>query len=207
VSDLPLTDLVAWWRGLPPRAGGCRVLAVEGRSGSGKTTLAADLAALAPDAATAAVEEVYPGWDGLAAAVPLVVGQLLGPLAAGRPAGLRRWDWSAGAPGAWRPVGPAPLLLLEGIGSGARECVPYLSGLIWVEAPAAIRRERALARDGDTYAPHWERWAAQEAAHLRSDDPRPRADVVVDGTRTAPGTGVVRVLTDRRDREAGARHT
>ncbi len=50
---------------------------------------------------------------------------------------------------------------------------------VWVETPDAVRRERALARDGDTYAPHWERWAAQERAVYAADPPAARADLVL----------------------------
>ena len=42
-----------------------------------------------------------------------------------------------------------------------------------------VRRARALSRDGETYAPHWERWAAQEDAVYRSSRPRDRADLVL----------------------------
>jgi hypothetical protein len=28
-----------------------------------------------------------------------------------------------------------------------------------------------LARDGDAYRPHWDRWARQEARHISRDDP------------------------------------
>lgn len=199
MPELRLADLATWWRDRPPRAGACRVLAVEGRSGSGKTTLAADLADLLPDAAQVAMDELYPGWDGLAAAVPLVVEHVLRPLATGRPAAVPRWDWTAGGPGRPRPVAPAPLLLVEGIGCGAREIAPYLSGLVWVEAPADLRKARALSRDGAAYAPHWERWAAQEEAYLHAERPGERADLVVDGVRAIPGAPDVPLLADRRD--------
>jgi cytidylate kinase len=42
--------------------------------------------------------------------------------------------------------------------------VAFAAVRVWLEAPATVRKERALARDGDTYAPHWDRWAAQEDA-------------------------------------------
>lgn len=32
---------------------------------------------------------------------------------------------------------------------------------ILTTAPDEVRRERAMARDGDTFRPHWERWAEQ----------------------------------------------
>jgi energy-coupling factor transporter ATP-binding protein EcfA2 len=179
VSVGTVGELVGWWRHLPPREGSCRVLAVEGRSGAGKTTLAAALVAAAPDAAGVAMDELYPGWDGLEAGIGLLVEQVLAPLAAGRPAWVPRWDWAAGRPAGGRPLAAAGLVLVEGVGSGAAACAPYLSGLVWVEADDATRRRRALERDGAAYAPHWGRWAAQEEAYLRRDRPRERADRVV----------------------------
>ena len=50
--------------------------------------------------------------------------------------------------------------------------------LVWLEAPEGLRRERALSRDGQTFAPHWERWAAQEAEVLCGV--AERADLVLD---------------------------
>ena len=35
---------------------------------------------------------------------------------------------------------------------------------VWIELPAEERRRRALARDGETFRPYWERWASQEDA-------------------------------------------
>jgi para-aminobenzoate synthetase len=186
---LPSPDVVAelagWWTRLEPRTGRTAVLAIDGRSGAGKTDLATAVTALVPGAATVALEEIYPGWDGLAAGVDLLVTRVLAPLAAGRAAAVPQWDWAAGRPAPARPLPPdPPLLLVEGVGAGARACAPYLSALVWVEAPAQLRRERALARDGALYAPHWERWARQEEVYLGADRPQDRADVVV-----APASG------------------
>jgi uridine kinase len=174
-------ELARWWTSLPPRAGGTTVLALEGRSGSGKTVLAAALARQVPTAQVVAMDEVYPGWDGLAASIPLLVDRVLRPLSRGEPATVPRWDWTADRPGPPRPLPATRFLLVEGIGSGARAGAPHLSGIVWLEAPADVRRRRALARDGETYAPHWDRWAAQEEAYLRSDDPRSRAAAVLRG--------------------------
>ncbi|UOQ58018.1 hypothetical protein MUN78_04025 [Leucobacter allii] len=50
---------------------------------------------------------------------------------------------------------------------------------VWLDCPEALRRERALARDGDVFAPHWERWAAQEAAFFAAHEPWALADEVI----------------------------
>ena len=38
--------------------------------------------------------------------------------------------------------------------------------LVWLEAPDGVRHGRAMARDGDSYRPHWRRWAEQEEAYV-----------------------------------------
>ena len=48
-----------------------------------------------------------------------------------------------------------------------------------MEAPADVRKQRALDRDGDTYAPYWDVWAAQEAEHFAAEQTRRHADLVV----------------------------
>jgi hypothetical protein len=44
-----------------------------------------------------------------------------------------------------------------------------------------VRFRRGIARDGETYRPHWERWAWQETAHFAAEATACRADVRVDG--------------------------
>ncbi|KAA1400038.1 4-amino-4-deoxy-L-arabinose transferase [Aeromicrobium ginsengisoli] len=170
-------DLVALIRERQPACGTTTVVAVDGPSGSGKTSLVGGLA----DAASARVlhlEDLYPGWHGLDATPPIVHG-ILGAIAVGNVGAAARWDWVDDRPGPLLHVPPAPLLILDGVGSGAAMLRPFLSLLIWVEAPADVRKERALARDGGVYAPYWDVWAAQEAAHFAAEETRRHADVVV----------------------------
>ena len=162
-----------------PGPGGVRVVAIDGPSGSGKTTLAAALAARLDDAQVVHMDDLYPGWDGLDDAVPRLVEWVLAPLSAGRPARYRRWDWPAGRYAEWHDVAAAPVVLVEGVGCGAAACSPHLSLLVWLDAALDLRRERGLARDGDAFAPHWQRWADAEAAHFAAQATRERAGVRV----------------------------
>ena len=168
----------------PPRAGRTRVVAVDGPSGSGKTTLAAALlAALGRrgcDAAVLHLDDLYPGWDGLAAVVPLLHDGVVAPLCAGAPAAYRRWDWVRSAPGGTVDVGRPPVLVVEGVGSGARVVAAHAVLLVFLDAPVEQRYRRGIARDGESYRPHWERWAAQEDALFAAEGTRDRADVVID---------------------------
>lgn len=159
-----------------PRA---RVL-IDGRSGAGKTTIARRLRDSWPGDGVprlVGMDEFYPGWDGLASAGDTVGAEILAPLADGRRGAYRRWDWAADAPGERVLVEPTDPLILEGAGALTPRSRPLADLAVWVDAPERNRRSRALARDGETYAPHWERWAAQERAHIASHDPAALADL------------------------------
>ena len=164
-----------------PRAGQTRVVAIDGRSGAGKTSLAAGLRAELR-APVVTLEDLYGGWDGLERGIDLLVSEVLEPVSAGRPARVPRYDWGAAAWGTPGVLEPPEVLIVEGVGAGARRAAAYESVLVWVEVPASVRKKRALDRDGETFAPHWDRWAAQEDALLGRERTSARADIVVDGT-------------------------
>jgi uridine kinase len=168
-------------RAAPPRCGATRLVCIDGPSGSGKTTLAARLVAALDDPPVLHMDDVYPGWDGLAAAVPLLHEQVVAPLVAGRAARYRRYDWHRGEFAEAHDLGTPPLLVVEGAGCGARVITDRAVLLVWIEAPRDERFRRGISRDGETYRPHWERWARQEAAHFAAEATACRADLRVDG--------------------------
>lgn len=183
---MTLGALAAAVRAGKPRAAGSRVVAIDGPAGAGKTTLAGRLAAELGGAPVLHMDDIYPGWDGLAAAVPRLVEWVLEPLARREQAGYRRWDWAAGRYAEWHRLPDAPVLVLEGCGCGARAAAAYLTLLLWLEAPEPVRRRRGIARDGDAFAPHWRRWADQEDALFSVEQTRSRADLRID--TAAPGS-------------------
>lgn len=183
MAHLPLAAvaaLAARVHATAPRCGTTRLVCVDGPSGSGKTTLGGRLGH-ALDAPVLHMDDVYPGWDGLAEAVPLLHAGVVAPLVAGRAAAYRRWDWESSEFAEVVEVGRPPLLVVEGVGCGARVVAAHAVLLVWVEAPRAERFRRGIARDGEAYRPHWERWARQEDALFAAEGTRARADVVVDG--------------------------
>jgi hypothetical protein len=165
-----------------PACGTTKVIAVDGPSGAGKTEFANVLGARLK-APVLHLEDVYPGWSGLAQTPALVVRGVLEPIAVGEIGHVPRWDWVHERPGALLRFAPTPLLILEGVGSGARICRPFLSLLMWLDAPTSLRKTRALSRDGEVYAPFWDMWAEQERHLFVVDDIRANAEVVVDTGR------------------------
>ena len=136
---------------------GVPVVTIDGYSGSGKSTLAAALASLLPGWQVLHLDDWYPGWDGLAAGTD-IARRIAADLRGGRASSYEAWDWEADETGATIRVPLAPTIIE---GCGAIEAEADLA--IWIADPGEDeRRSRALARDGQTYAPHWRRWADQD---------------------------------------------
>lgn len=136
---------------------GVPVVTIDGYSGSGKSTLAAALARLVNGWQVLHLDDWYPGWGGLAAGAR-IARRIAADLREGRAPSYEAWDWEAGETGATIRVPLAPTIIE---GCGAIEAEADLA--IWIADPGEDeRRSRALARDGQTYAPHWRRWADQD---------------------------------------------
>jgi para-aminobenzoate synthetase len=169
-------DLAADLRGLPPRCGDTVVIAIDGRSGAGKTKLARGLAPLL-SAQILHLDDIYRGWHGLADAPPVVVRDVLEPIARGEAGRTPRWEWGADHPGDDIVIEPGGFVILDGCGSGSRIVRPFLSYLIWLDGPADVRRARAMARDGETYEKWWDIWAAQEDELFEAEQTAAAADL------------------------------
>ena len=172
----PAASVVALALARPPTLGDGRLVCVDGPAGSGKTTLGDQILAVRPEARAVCMDDLYDGWDGLPRLTEQLDG-LLRPLATRRIGTYRRYDWEAGRYAETHRVAPGPLLVLEGVGSGSLGHADLTTLLVWVEAPHDVRMARGLARDGESFAPHWERWAVHEAAHHAEHRVRERADL------------------------------
>lgn len=164
-----------------PRCGDTVVVAIDGPSGSGKTTLAKGVVD-ALDCPVAHMDDLFPGWEGLAEAVGLLTRQVLEPLARGERAAYRRWDWATSRWAERVPVPANDLLIVEGCGASVGPAAPYSAVRLWVEAHPDVRMARGIARDGEAFRPHWQRWARQEEQVFGADQTRERADLVIDTT-------------------------
>jgi uridine kinase len=167
-----------------PPVGGIRVVGVDGRSGSGKSTIASRLSSLL-DAPIVEIDD-FVSWDCFAGWWPRFDEAVLTPLLAGRDARYqaRDWrnDWYGSSLGPWKTLPWAPTVIIEGVTCTRRETVGRLAYRVWVEAPAALRLARGLARDTafDGKEELWRRWMREEDAFFAADGTRERADIVVD---------------------------
>lgn len=176
---------------IPPGITGRTVVAIDGRSGAGKTDLAdaleAELRCRDVTVTTVHTDQLCPGWDGLDQVPGRLVDDVLAPLSVGENARFRRWDWLADAPAARRTeVADTAVLVVDGVGSGAAATTAFVDLLIWVTAPTDERHRRAMARDGATFRPQWDRWAAQENVLFDRDRPADRAGITLDTTTSEP---------------------
>jgi hypothetical protein len=166
-------------RSREPTLGLGRLVCVDGPAGSGKTTLADEIATLT-GAPVLHMDDMFEGWDGL----PRITDQLealLRPLASGRSGSYRRWDWPGNAWAETVLVPPAPLLVLEGVGSGSASVASLITVLAWVEVPYDLRMARGLERGGIGVADNWRQWAVDEQDLFSRERTRERADIVLDG--------------------------
>ena len=182
-------------RALPPSCGPVRLVAVDGHAGSGKTTFAGRLAAAlggAPVVHTddlATHEELF-GWT------VRLQERVLSPLAEGSAARYAPYDWvERRFATTRRRLDPAPVVLLEGVGSGRRAVRPHLAHLVWMELPDLVAWRRGQLRDGPRLSAFWDGWLCAERAHFAGDPSRPHAGTLVlqrrEGYEVLPGPAAV----------------
>ena len=185
MTVMGVAELAALFAKSEPRLGGTRLIAVDGRSGSGKSWLAGRLAAPL-GAPVIHMDDLYPGWDGPAPAAGALADWVIEPLARGAPARWRRFDWDSMSYAEWHRTEPADVVVLEGSGSIRSALAGVYAARIWVEAPAAARRQRQRARpDWDAYEPHARRWAELEEQLYATEHTRQHCDVIVDNPQPA----------------------
>ena len=174
--DARAATVLAHAESAPPTLGAGRLICIDGLAGAGKMTLAAFLAALT-EAPVIHADELLEGWRGLPG-LGATIDALLRPLAEGRPSAWRRWDWYADGWAETHPVSPAPLLIIDGVGSGAAAYDDLITTLVWIEADRDLRLERGLARDSERMRAEWLQWLDDKAALHARERTRERADLI-----------------------------
>jgi len=181
-----LADLVLWVTGRRPRTlGAGRLLCIDGPTGAGKSVLASAVARAAAEEVTVLhVDDMLDGWEGLHEVAATVQRDVLDPLSRGAVGRYRRFDWPTGRFAEQHEVPPVDLLVLEGVGAGDASYAGLITTLVWMDAPAPLRLERGVERDGEALRPRLVRWMEEEEALFARGSTRQRADVLVDAVGT-----------------------
>ncbi|QYF75099.1 ATP-binding protein [Cryobacterium sp. PAMC25264] len=162
------------------RAGGRAVVLIDGPSGAGKSTLADALVTAWPGPVAPTMvrlDDIYPGWAGLEAAIEHIRTQVLVPRRDGAPARWRRFDWGREAAAEWHAVPADRPLIVEGCGTLARAHESVSDVRVWLDADDGIRKQRALARDGGVFEAHWDQWQQDWAGYRDRETPERQATV------------------------------
>jgi len=170
------TQVLAHALSAPPTLGTGRLICIDGLAGAGKTTLAAALGQLT-GAPVLHADELLQGWQGLPG-LGATIDAVLRPLAGGCPSSWRRWDWHSSAWAETHSLAATPLLVIDGVGSGAAAYDDLITTLVWIDAGRDVRLARGLERDGAHMRPEWEQWLDDETALHARERTRERADLV-----------------------------
>ncbi|WP_171107982.1 hypothetical protein [Streptomyces sp. Z423-1] len=173
-----LSALARLLRDLPPSCGPVRLIGVDGHAGSGKTTFAGQLANALGGAPVLHLDDIA-SHDELFAWTDRLLGQVIEPLRRGETAHYAPYDWRTRRFGPPRPLPPAPVILVEGVGAGRRALRPHLARLLWLELPHEEAWARGQFRDGDEQREFWAGWVQAERRHFAEDPSRPFADLLV----------------------------
>ncbi|WEO75861.1 ATP-binding protein [Cryobacterium sp. SO2] len=173
-------------------AGDRAVILIDGPSGAGKSTLADAVVAAWPGPVAPTLvrlDDIYPGWEGLDAAIDQIGSRVLLPRRAGGPAAWQRHDWATGSPAEWHTVAADRPLIVEGCGALAHAHAALSDVRVWLDADDGIRKQRALDRDGGVFEAHWDQWQQDWESYRERERPEQWATVRLTATPGRAATG------------------
>ena len=168
------------------------VLALDGRCGSGKTTLAARLAERFPQSITVHTDDFYlppsrrvTGWESIPCAnmdIRRLRNEVVVPARAGQAFSYQAYSCREGAYLPPRPLGSAPLVIVE----GSYSCHPTLADCydlkVFVTCSKEEQARRLLAREGERYSGFTARWIPLEEGYFAKFQIEQVADFIIDTT-------------------------
>ena len=165
------------------------VLALDGRCGSGKTTMATALAEQFPDSIVLHTDDFYlppadrvPGWEQTPCAnmdLARLRDEVLAPARAGKPVLYRAYSCREGAYLPPRPLGSAPLVIVEGSYSHHPSLAPYYDIRIFVTCSPDEQARRLRRREGGRYSNFVERWIPLEEGYFANYSIEENAEMMV----------------------------
>ncbi|MDR1264983.1 MAG: hypothetical protein LBK42_05305 [Propionibacteriaceae bacterium] len=161
-------------------AGRPRFVAVDGLTGAGKTTFGGYLAGRLGGRLVHGDDLAQQGpelWDHAR-----FQRDVWRPLAAGRPASVELWHWTADRATGRLEIDPATaLVVVEGIHVLDQAVRTDWDLRLWLEVDEGLRHRRVRSRPGDRWDCWSTHWLGRELAYVQEQDPAGSADLIVDG--------------------------
>jgi len=161
------------------------IITIDGVAGAGKTSLAAHLAEeYSPKMSVQVVhmDDLYDGWDdSLGESLTAKLSEIIAAHKAKAPYRTRAFDWNTGGPGDEIVIGPADLLILEGVGAGARVTRDEAVSKIWIDIEPIVGLRRVLSRDGEAIEAQMLHFMELQRAHHLQEGTRDAADFHLNG--------------------------
>jgi hypothetical protein len=122
------------------------------------------------------------GWD------DLLIDGVIEPLRSGQDVAYRPPAWDARKrDGGIVVSAAAPLVIIEGVGSGRRSLCELVDAVVWLQSDLDLTEERNAVRvaAGETDQAGYDAWMSEEVPFQAEERTWERADVVVAGTPTS----------------------
>ena len=170
-----------------------QLIAIDGGGGAGKSTFAQHVQQALPGSVIVAIDTFYKppqlrvpvesfaepnpnfDWDRFEQSILKAVEN-------GEPLQYQTYDFQEGSlTGDIVEIPSDATIIVEGVWSMQSAFLPYYDFCIWLEAPAAFRLERGVARDGEALRVVWEEeWIPIDETYKAIEEPHLHADVIVD---------------------------
>lgn len=126
------------------------------------------------------MDDLYAGWDNaLTEDLSKILRYLVDQHLQKSPAQIQRYNWGTSSFGETEILPEADLLILEGVGSGAKEIQDDFTALIWMEIEPRDGLKRVINRDGAQVAEQMEKWLTTQAKYFLQHSTREKADFIL----------------------------
>ena len=186
----PLVEKISTLLSISPAAP--VLVALDGRCGSGKTTLAAQLARQFPQSITVHTDDFYlppasrvANWEQIPCAnmdIQRLRDEVVAPARAGQAFSYQAYSCREGAYLPPRPLGSAPLVIVEGSYSHHPSLAPYYDIRIFVTCSPDEQARRLRKREGELYSNFVERWIPLEEGYFAKFQIEQTVDFILDTT-------------------------